>query len=347
MSRIRVLILFLSLFTCSIYGQNADSLPYHKYKTRLVLYSDFGWSTAPMSIAYPFSQGIKRVKFRNNFNPVLGFGFSYKWMSLRFGLTLPNSVRSKNKYGKTKYYDLGFDFSFKNMFFDVDLHLYQGYAMKNAHEWNDTISPEKPNLIREDINAGSFSINAWQFWKDDFKMAAFRGKTASYQRDVRTFYLKYTTNYHGISSAQPLLPIELQDTTESKTKSSLIAAFDVGVVPGYAYVRRWRMFQFGIMGGVGLVLQSKIYTFDATTRSFLGLAPRVDIKIIGGINKPKYFIMFVSDFDNKSISFNEFTYKQTYYYLRIVGGIRLNVTKKKDAREAAEKKAQEEERDKK
>ncbi|MNE51686.1 hypothetical protein D3C80_1463230 [compost metagenome] len=57
--------------------------------------------------------------------------------------------------------------------------------------------------------------------------------------------------------------------------------------------------------------------------------------------------MFVSDFDNKSISFNEFTYKQTYYYLRIVGGIRLNVTKKKDAREAAEKKAQEEERDKK
>ncbi|MNJ85055.1 hypothetical protein D3C87_25200 [compost metagenome] len=347
MSRIHVLILFLSLFACSIYGQNADSLPYHKYKTRLVLYSDFGWSTAPMSIAYPFSQGIKKVRFRNNFNPVLGFGFSYKWMSLRFGLTLPNSVRSKNKYGKTKYYDLGFDFSFKNMFFDVDLHLYQGYAMKNAHEWNDTISPQKPNLIREDINASSFSINAWQFWKEDFKMAAFRGKTASYQRDVRTFYLKYTTNYHGISSAQPILPIELQDTTESKTSASLIAAFDVGVVPGYAYVRRWRMFQFGIMGGVGLVLQSKIYTFDATTRSFLGLAPRVDIKIIGGINKPKYFIMFVSDFDNKSISFNEFTYKQTYYYLRIVGGIRLNVTKKKDAREAAEKKAQEEERDKK
>lgn len=340
MSRIRVLILFFSLFTCSIYGQNNDSLPYHKYKTRLVLYSDFGWSTAPMSIAYPFSQGMKRVRFRNNFNPVLGFGFSYKWMSLRFGLTLPNSVRSKNKYGKTKYYDLGFDFSFKNMYFDVDWHLYQGYAMKNAHEWNDTISAKEPNLIREDINASSFSINAWQFWKEDFKMAAFRGKTASYQRDIRTFYLKYTTNYHGISSSKPILPTELQDTTESKTRSSLIAAFDVGVVPGYAYVRRWRIFQFGIMGGVGLVLQSKIYTFDETTRSFLGLAPRIDIKIIGGINKPKYFIMFVSDFDNKSIAFNDFSYRQTYYYLRLVGGIRLNVTKKKEQREAeARKKA--------
>lgn len=343
MSKIWFLISFLSVFAFCAQSQDADSLlPYQKYKNRLVLYSDFGWSTAPMSISYPFSDEIKRVKFRNNFNPVLGFGFSYKWMSLRFGITLPNSVRSKNKFGKTKYYDLGFDFSFKNMYFDVDWHLYQGYAMKNADRWNDTISPDEPNLIREDINAASFSINAWQFFKNDFKMAAFRGKTASYHRDVRTFYLKYTTNYYGISSAQSILPVELQDTSESKTSANVIAAFDVGVVPGYAYVRRWRIFQFGIMGGLGLVLQSKIYTFSGTTRSFLGLAPRVDFKIIGGINKPKYFIMFVSDFDNKSIAFNDFSYKQTYYNLKIVGGIRLNVSKKKEAREAAEKKAKEE-----
>jgi hypothetical protein len=102
------------------------------------------------------------------------------------------------------------------------------------------------------------------------------------------------------------------------------------------------MFQLGIMGGLGLVLQSKMYTFDVTSRSFLGLAPRVDIKVVGGINKPKYFLMFVSDFDNKSIAFNDFRYKQTYYYLKLVGGVRLNVSKKKEAREAAEKKAKEE-----
>jgi hypothetical protein len=342
MSKTTSLILFLSVFASAAFSQDADTLlPYQKYRNRLVLYADFGWSTAPMSISYPFSEEIKRVKFRNNFNPVLGFGFSFKWMSLRFGITLPNSVRSKNKFGKTTYFDFGFDFSFKNMYFDFDSHIYKGYAMKNADRWNDTISADEPNLIREDINAASFSINAWQFFKNDFKMAAFKGKTASYHRDVRTFYLKYTTNYHGISSNQPLLPIELQDTAESKTSSNLIAAFDVGVVPGYAYVRRWRMFQFGIMGGLGLVLQSKIYTFGSTTRSFLGLAPRVDLKLIGGINKPKYFILFVTDFDNKSIAFNDFTYQQTFYNLRIVGGVRLNVSKKKEAREAAEKRAKE------
>jgi opacity protein-like surface antigen len=341
MSRFYFLIFFLACFSSCSFAQEKDSLPYEKYHKRLVLYADFGWSTAPMSISYPFINGIKNVKYRNNFNPVLGFGFSYKWMSLRFGVTLPNSIRSKNKFGKTKYYDLGFDFSFRNMFFDVDFHQYIGYSMKDAHRWNDTISPSEPNLIREDINAASFSINAWQFWNNHFKMAAFRGKTASYQRDVKTFYLKYTVNYHGISSNQALLPIELHDTTESKTSSNAIAAFDIGVVPGYAYVRRWRMFQFGIMGGVGLVLQSKLYTFDATTRSFLGLAPRVDLRVIGGINKPKYFIMFVSDFDNKSIAFNDFTYKQTFYNLKLVGGIRLNVSKKKESQEAAEKKAKE------
>lgn len=344
MNKFYLVIVCIHLFAASGYSQDIpDSLlPYQKYKNRLVLYSDFGWTTAPMSISYPFTPEIKHVKFRNNFNPVLGFGFSYKWMSLRFGITLPNSVRSKNKFGKTKYYDLGFDFSFKNMYFDVDWHSYQGYAIKHADRWNDTISKSEPNLIREDISAGSLSINAWQFFKNEFKMSAFRGKTASYHRDIRTFYLKYTTNYHGISSNQPILPVELHDSLESKTASHLIAAFDVGVVPGYAYVRRWRMFQLGIMGGLGLVLQSKMYTFDVTSRSFLGLAPRVDIKVVGGINKPKYFLMFVSDFDNKSIAFNDFRYKQTYYYLKLVGGVRLNVSKKKEAREAAEKKAKEE-----
>jgi hypothetical protein len=326
------------LSTCAIAQQ--DSLPYANYSRRLVLYSDFGFNTAPMSIKYPFANGLKEVKFRNNFNSVLGFGFSWKWISLRFGITLPNSGRSKSKYRKTQYYDLGFDFTFRNMFFDVDYHAYQGYTAKNAYKWNDSLTSDSPNQIRSDIGAASVSINAWQFFKNDFKMSAFRGKTAMYLRDVRSFYLKYTTNYHGLATTGglPILPNELTDSlVDDKTRSTTIGAFDLGVVPGYAYVRRWRIFQLGIMGGVGLVLQSKFYIQNGATRSFLGLAPRVDIKIMAGINKPRYFIMFMGDFDNKSISFNELSYQQTFYMLKLYGGIRLNVTKKKEKQEAEAK----------
>lgn len=322
-----------------LHGQKneMDSLPYTKYNKHLVLYTDIGFNTAPMSLNYPFTDAIKKIEFRNNFNTVVGFGFSYKWASLRFGITLPNSGRKKEKYGKTTYYDLGFDFSFKNMFFDVDWHYYQGYALKDAYKWNDTITKEEPNLIRNDVGAASLSINAWQFFNNHFKMGAFRGKTALYNKDVRSFYLKYTVNYHGIATnnGRSLVPFELIDTNQSKTSSTTIGAFDMGVVPGYSYVRRWRIFQMGIIGGVGLVLQSKFYVFNGETRSLLGLAPRVDIKIMAGINKPRFFVMFMGDFDNKSITFNDFSYQQTYYMLKLYTGIRLDVrSKKKKAADA-------------
>lgn len=339
MSKLFAFLIGICYWSASYTQKHSDSLSYTKYDRHLVLYTDYGWNTAPMSIHYPFSNGIKQVKFRNNFNSVLGFGFSYRWASLRFGIRIPNSVRKKDKYGNTKYYDLGFDFSFRNMFFDVDWHYYQGYVAKNAWQWNDTITKDEPNLIRNDLGAASFSINAWQFFKNDFKMAAFRGKTALYHRDTRSFYLKYTMNYHGISTSDGLsiIPTELIDTNQSKTSSNSLGAFDVGVVPGYAYVRRWRIFQMGIIGGVGVVLQSKIYTFGDNSRYFLGLAPRADVKVMAGINKPKYFIMFMGDFDNKSITFNDFRYTQTFYSLKLYAGVRLDVRKKKvKEREAAE-----------
>lgn len=337
------LIPFLLLFSFFSYSKEKDSIiPFESYKKRLVLYTDFGFNTAPMSVSYPFENGIKKLKFRNNFNPVIGLGFAYKWMALRFNIALPDSRSSKQKYGQTKYIDLGLDFSFRNMYFDLNWHLYQGFALNDAYKWNDTITDKKENIKREDLNSYSFSINAYQFWNEHFKMFAFKGRTAAYQKDVRTFFLKYTTALHGISTSKQIIPLELQDTLESKTTASALGAVDLGVVPGYAYVRRWRAFQFGVMGGLGLVIQSKYYTFSGQTRSFIGLAPRIDFKIMGGINQPKYFVMLIGDFDNKSIRFNDLTHIQTYYNVKLAVGVRLNVTKKKEAREAEAKKQLEE-----
>lgn len=326
-----VIFLVVLSFCGNAQETSSDSLPYTKFDNKLVLYSDFGYSTAPLSLSYQFTPEIDKLKFRNNFNAVIGFGFSYKWASLRFGITLPSSVRKKEKFGKTNYFDLGFDFSLKNIFVDVDLHYYQGYAIKNAYKWNDTITNKSENLIRNDVQAASLSFNAWQFLNKDFRFGAFRGKTSLYNRDIKSFYLKYTVNFHGIgtNNGKPLVPSELLDTNQSKTSASVLGAFDLGVVPGYAYVRRWRIFQAGIIGGLGIVIQTKYYTFENNTRTFLGLAPRIDLKFIAGINKPRYFVMFMGDFDNKSITFNNFNYHQTFYVLKLYAGIRLDVGKHK------------------
>jgi len=329
-----LLFLIPAIWAFSCFGQG-DSLPYSLYSKKLVFYTDLGVHMAPMKIRYPFDEEINKLKLRNNSSAVLGLGFSYKWFALRFGITLPGTLRPLSRYGRTNYFDLGFDFTLKRVFFDVDFHLYEGYAIKNAYRWNDSLNPLHPNDIRSDINTFSLSFNAWVFRSKDFKMQAMRGKTGSYVKDVRTLYFKYTVNLHGIGTDDPsLVPYQLIDSSQTKTASKSYTAFDFGLVPGYAYVKRWKHYQIGAMAGLGLVIQSKFYTVGNDTRGFLGLAPRFDIKFIAGYNQPKYFVMFVSDFDNKSIRFNNLSYRQTYYSLKIVGGIRLDKKERKKPKES-------------
>ena len=320
----------LLVFICNANIAQKDSTIYERYGEKYVWYSDLGFSTAPIKLKYPFETGIERIKYKNNSSAIWGLGFSYKWFALRLGIAIPGNIRPPSQYGQTKYYDIGFDFSVKRTFIDVDFHLYNGYAIKNAYRWNDSLNKLKPNDIRSDISAASFSINSWFFKNHHFKMQAFRGKTGAYKKDIHTFYIKATMNIHGVgsNSNDALIPIELQDSTQSKTQTVGITAFDFGVVPGMAYVKRWNAFQIGIMGGAGLVIQSKFYSLDSLGRGFLGLAPRIDIKFIAGYNQPRYFLMLVTDFDNKSIRFNNLVYRQTFYNIKLVGGIRLDRKKK-------------------
>ena len=76
------------------------------------------------------------------------------------------------------------------------------------------------------------------------------------------------------------------------------------------------------------MIQSKFYRAGQVTRGFLGIAPRVDLRFIAGYSKPDYFFWFVGDFDIKSIKHQDLRYRQTYYSLKLVAGIRLDKKKK-------------------
>lgn len=320
--------------------EKTDSKAYTLMRDKVVCFSDFGFNTAPFRIRFVNEQQEKmKLRYRNNLSAVWGFGISYKWFALRLGLAIPGNLRSVSKYGKTDYFDIGFDFTFRKMFFDVDFHSYDGYAIKNAYRWNDTLSKEMPHDIRSATNAGSFSINSWYFHSKDLKMQALRGKTGFYNKEVRTWYLKGTINIHGVSNdGGSLVPDMLVDSLNSKTGTTALRAFDFGVIPGYAYVNRYKNWQYSAMIGFGPVIQSKFYNVNGDGRGILGLAPRYDIRVIVGYNVPRWFLMFVTDFDNKSIRINDLRYRQSYYSLKLVAGIRLDTRKqKKQQREAIPK----------
>ncbi len=326
--KIKLGILFLLVH---LYGFGQESTKaYERYTHQFVWFADLGYSTAPFSVKIPEQKGIQRLTLRNNSKMILGIGFSYKWLTLRISSGLLGNLRPLSRYGKTQYFDFGVDFTVKKRFyFDIDFHNYDGYTYKNAKDWNDTLNDLTPNLYKSNFSAASFSVNTWHFFTDEFNMPSFKGKTGAYKRDLQTFYIRYTTNLYGIGCEQGIVPTEMRDTNKSITNSTTMGAFDFGAIPGYALVRRYKNMQFGVMGGVGATVQLKYYITPDFPRSYLGLAPRVDFKLTAGWNEPRWFGMLVTDFDNKGIRFRDMKYRQTFYTVKFVAGIRLNRKEKR------------------
>jgi hypothetical protein len=309
----------------------SDTLPYRSFSEKIVLFSDIGYSSAPFSILYPFSQEINKIKYRNNFRPVLGLGAAYKWFSARLAVSLPLQVKPTELYGRTEQVNLNVDFSIKKWFIDLDLRNYRGYAVMNAFLWSDSLNADKPNDIKRRMNATSLSVNAWYFNSAHFKMNNVRGIKGHYVQPVHTWYIKNTLNIFGVDNAlDPIIPEVLGDSLSSRTFANVYSAVDLGVIPGYAYVNRIKNWQFSGSLGFGPVVQGKFYGVNGNVRGFLGLAPRYDLRLVGGYNRENYFVMLITDFDNKSIRFNDLKYRQSYYNIRISAGVRLNRKKSKD-----------------
>jgi hypothetical protein len=85
-----VLFTLFNSFFFAAFGQEdqlidpkSDSLPYELYNHKVILFSDFGYASAPFSLRYNYPGEIDKLKFRNNYQSVLGFGFCYKWITIR------------------------------------------------------------------------------------------------------------------------------------------------------------------------------------------------------------------------------------------------------------------------
>ncbi|MDG1148008.1 MAG: DUF4421 family protein [Crocinitomicaceae bacterium] len=304
-------------------AQTGDTVNYQLFKEHIVIFSDLGFNSAPFNIRDHYALGVKKVNYRNNIKPVVGVGVAYKWFVLRVGFTIPLNILNETKFGDPTYFDFGFKANIKQTFCNLSFRNYSGYAVENAYKFNDSITPNTQNALMPSTRSTSISANVWYLGDKSFKMAAFQGRSAHFTGEAKTWYLKGTLNYFGVSNdSRTIIPTELTDSTDIQNAQG-IGAIDLGVIPGYAYANRVKNWQFGMFLGLGGVIQSKYYLKDDVMRSFLGLAPRLDLKFSGGYSRPDFFILLVSDFDVKSLKIQALKYNQTYYNIRIVSGFRF------------------------
>lgn len=300
------------------------------FKNDVILSADLGFYSAPFSIKDNYQLGVSKLKFKNNPKLVVGLGFAYKWFALRFGFALPVNLKSESKFGETDYFDIGLRFNLKQTYTAIEFRDYKGFAIKDAANWNDSIKDlGGTNQIRPNTTALSISANVWWFKGKEFNYQAAMGKVGHYTGTGKTWYFKSTLNFFGVSNLfETLVPTELLDTSD-RVNANGVGAIDIGFIPGYAYVNRIKNWQFSIITGLGGVIQAKYYTKGSETRSFLGVAPRIDLNLMVGYSRPKYFILLTSDFDIKSVNIQDLSYNQSYYNIRLTGGFRIKTKQKK------------------
>ncbi len=313
---------YLLFFPFLIFTQNGrDSSHYELYQDQWVIDVSTGYNTTNFSISDKFESQRERIKYRANMNPTIGFGVSYKLLALGISFKTPGYIRNTETFGTTLYTDLDLSFQLKNWLFLGDFHWYEGFSAR---------LPDQSIQLNERLRSYSVRINTYYFTNDNYALQAARGITGRYNEETISLFAKATAALHGIANTNsPLLPNNIFDNSKTIWKARRVSAFDVGIIPGVAYVNRVQNWQFGVITGLGGVMQSKFYRSPGVSRGFLGLAPRYDFQAQVGYNTKDWFIFLHTLLDNKSVRFNDYRYQQLYYFIRLTGGYRIPMEKTK------------------
>ena len=290
----------------------AQNSALESFRQSPVMYADLGYTVNPFRIDYPFSAQQSSLAYKNNFSPFLGLGFAYKWFHLRVGFPVIGNLRPADKFGKTTQYNFSYDVTYKGVWYDFEFKSTFGYALK------------QPQQTLPDTYSFNIMANGWYFKNTDFQMNGLLGKRAHYNQQIFTWYFKGTLNYFGSENRSGgLIPAPLQIQQQDLTNATKLQALDFGAAPGLAYVNRKNNWQIGGWAGVGPVIQFKEYETPEYSKIRLGLAPRFDLRLMGGYSSDEKFFFIVTDFDNKSIRFDDFKYRQNYFALKFVAGYRF------------------------
>lgn len=242
----------------------------------------------------------------------MGLGLAYKKFHLRVGFPVIGNLRQTDNFGKSVQYNFSYDITYKRLWYDFEFKSTFGYALK------------QPSTILPDAYSLNAMLNGWFFANPEFQMNGLNAKRAHYTNSILTWYIKGTVNFFGSENKKgALVPINLQNEDLSLTQLTSIKAFDLGATPGLALVQRKNHWQFGGWAGLGPVLQFKGYATPTFSKVQIGLAPRVDLRFLGGYSTEDKFFFLVTDFDNKSMRFGDFSYRQVYFALKFVAGYRL------------------------
>lgn len=294
------------------------------YTDKLILRADLGFSTGSFKIKNDNTGMLSTVRFKSNTPIIFGIGAIYKGLSGKINFSTPIMLKNE-EYGKSTFFNIKFNYIYRNFLFEIDFHNYLGYTIPEALSFKDPSEVYGNNTFyQNNTRHRSLTLSAYHLFDKSIHLPSIYGISTVANSDSYSYYVKYTAAQTAyLNGKDPILPLELQDINDSKQAARKFSSFDLGAMGGICAIRKFDNWQVSCMAGLGFVIQEKAYHTANLSRHFLGLSPRYDFKLIGGYSVDKWFVMLYTELDNKATRFNDFKIRSNFFSVQATAGIRI------------------------
>jgi hypothetical protein len=241
-----------------------------------------------------------------------GFGFSWKFITLKFSVRTPLTFLEKSRFGKSEFRNFALNLNGKNFHVDFSIRRNRGFSDLNQEKYDPNWYAGKSYFHRWDTKVFQMSANSILFFSQKYSHNAlfnFKGKQL---KTAGSFLIQLTGRHQRLLSDSVLIAAPMAEAFGRWGSLKEARTTLIGIMPGYsrAWVKRNWFFSPYMSAGPALQLNRH---FNANgVRGSVALAPVVDGKFSVGYNSVKFFTG-VTGFVEYNFDFLDDLFHMTYY----------------------------------
>ena len=179
----------------------------------------------------------KNIIYRPNESLNVGFGTSYKWLSLNMAFDLPFINKDDDIFGETKRFDIQGECFFHKFVLDAGYQWYKGYYGSNPDTYDSGFDPQTPVYpIRPDIKTHRLSLSTlFIFNHQKFSYRHAFAFNEIQKRSAGSFIGGVYLHSYRMTADSILIPVQLRDQVNLAADFRDVRYINMGISGGYAY----------------------------------------------------------------------------------------------------------------
>ena len=327
----RILLSLAILLTISLHlnANSKDSIRVVSFPKHIQFYTKLGPSYSQLEIQNPAI--AKKLIFKPNPQSMIGFGFSYSWLSLGVSFLLPSDNAADEKYGKTQKFDFEAHYTMRKLMIDLTLKNYKGFYLSNPGKfissWNSGDPyPQAPNLQTVSLAASIVYV----LRPDRYSSNAAYSFTKAMRRSGGSWMLGGFFSINGVISDTSILPSVIKENgIDPKLDLRGIVFSNIGVSYGYSHLFTiWKknFFSFTLLPGLSAQKVTQYSSIDGSVKEFSTLALRNILRFSIGRNGDNYYWGLATYIESSTVKHNDSQLFLNSGHIEFFLGYRLNTS---------------------